>query len=47
VRLVREDTGADASVLFVVRDDGRASDLLYGVPMNTYEAYNNYGGKSL
>ena len=47
VRLVREDTGADAQVLFVVRDDGRASDLLYGVPMNTYEAYNNYGGRSL
>ncbi|MDX6412412.1 MAG: hypothetical protein QOE91_1928, partial [Gaiellaceae bacterium] len=47
IRLVREDTGADASVLFVLRDDGRASDLLYGVPINTYEAYNNYGGKSL
>ena len=47
VRLVREDTGSDSSVIFVVRDDGRASDLLYSVPMNTYEAYNSYGGKSL
>src|SRR5207253_2612663 len=47
VRLVREDTGSDASVIFVVRDDGRASDLVYGVPLNTYQAYNNYGGKSL
>src|SRR5712691_7274655 len=47
IRLVNETTGSDATVIFVVRDDGRASDLLYGVPLNTYEAYNNYGGKSL
>jgi Domain of unknown function (DUF4082)/Bacterial Ig-like domain len=46
-RLQRMDNGAENDVLFVVRDDSRASQLLYGVPFSTYEAYNNYGGKSL
>src|SRR5207245_1840388 len=27
--------------------DSRSSDLLYGVPFTTYEAYNSAGGKSL
>jgi hypothetical protein len=35
------------TVLLVVRDDQRRSELLYGVPDTTYQAYNNYGGKSL
>ncbi|MDX6490559.1 MAG: hypothetical protein QOD43_804, partial [Gaiellaceae bacterium] len=47
VRLVRDDDGAENMILFVVRDDGRATPLLYGVPFSTYEGYNNYGGKSL
>ena len=47
VKLVRSDNGAQNEILFVVREDGRASKLLYGVPFATYEAYNNYGGKSL
>src|SRR5690242_8674997 len=47
VRLQRNDNGSENEILFVVRDDGRHSDLLYGVPFATYEAYNNYGGKSL
>src|SRR5207248_6013417 len=47
IRLVRTDTGWDTNVLVAVRDDSRASNLLYGVPFSTYEAYNNYGGKSL
>jgi hypothetical protein len=46
VRLVRNDNGAENEILFVVRDDARASPLLYGIPFSTYEAYNNYGGKS-
>ena len=46
LRLVRNDTGADTHVLFVVRDDDRASQVLYGVPFTTYQAYNNWGGKS-
>jgi hypothetical protein len=47
VHLVRLDTGTDNQIMFVVRDDARASDLLYGVAMATYQSYNNYGGKSL
>jgi hypothetical protein len=47
LRLVREDNGSDSHVLVVVRDDARRSDLLYTVTDTTYQAYNNYGGKSL
>ena len=47
VHLVRLDTGTDNQVMFVVRDDARASNLLYGVAFSNYQSYNNYGGKSL
>jgi fibronectin type 3 domain-containing protein len=47
IRVARHDTGADTNVLVVVRDDERHADVLYGVPDTTYQAYNNYGGKSL
>ncbi len=45
-RLVRTDNGAENEILFVVRNDSSSSALFYGVPFATYEAYNNYGGKS-
>lgn len=32
---------------FVVREDGRTSDVLVNIPFATYQAYNNFGGKSL
>jgi hypothetical protein len=47
LRLVRADNGNDNNVLMVVRNDGSTSDVLYGVPTATYQAYNNYGDKSL
>ena len=47
LRLVRTDTGADTQVLFVVRDDDRPSQILYGLPFTTYQAYNDWGGKSV
>jgi N,N-dimethylformamidase beta subunit-like protein/concanavalin A-like lectin/glucanase superfamily protein len=34
-------------VPFVVRDDARQASLLYQQPVNTYQAYNSWGGKSL
>ncbi len=42
-------TGEQTAVVFTVRDDGRRpeSDLLYVLPVNTYQAYNIFGGKSL
>jgi hypothetical protein len=47
IRLVREDTGADNQILLVVRDDSRKAQIVYGVGFSTFQAYNNYGGKSL
>jgi hypothetical protein len=47
LRLVRDDTGTDYQILLSVRDDARAADILYGVAFTNYQAYNNYGGKSL
>lgn len=43
------DTGIDNHILFVVRDDNRVPEakVLFVVPTATYQAYNNWGGKSL
>jgi N,N-dimethylformamidase beta subunit-like protein len=40
-------SGKQSYIIFVVRDDSRASDLLFQQSTNTYQAYNNWGGKSL
>ncbi len=45
--LTRADDGRQSSVPFVVRDDRRRADILYQYSLSTYQAYNNYGGKSL
>jgi len=47
--LVRITTpaGDTAYAQFVVRDDHRSSQILAVLPVNTYHAYNNWGGKSL
>ncbi len=34
-------------IIFVVRDDSRVAALLYQQPVNTYQAYNDWGGVSL
>ena len=34
-------------ITFVVRNDGRASDLMFQTSVSTYQAYNAWGGKSL
>jgi fibronectin type 3 domain-containing protein len=47
IRLVREDTGTDNQILLAVRDDSRKAQVVYGVGFATFQAYNNYGGKSL
>jgi hypothetical protein len=47
LHVVRTDNGNDANILFVVRNDSSTSDVLYSVPTSTYQAYNNYGDKSL
>ena len=43
-------TASDGSVgyvVFVVRDDSSNADILYQLPVTTWQAYNGWGGKSL
>ncbi len=46
-RLRRPDTGGDSHVVFVVRDDARSSDVLFQTSDTTWQAYNNYGDRSM
>ena len=40
-------SGQTQWVVFVVRDDGAAADIVFQVPTTTWQAYNYWGGKSL
>jgi hypothetical protein len=40
-------TGKQSYIVFVVRDDQRPSDLLFQSSVTTYQAYNDWGGRSL
>ena len=44
---VRDDTGGDSQIVFVVRDDASHSDMLVQTSDATWQAYNTYGGNSL
>ncbi|HZR97380.1 MAG TPA: N,N-dimethylformamidase beta subunit family domain-containing protein [Chloroflexota bacterium] len=47
VRLLATNEARDVGyILFVVRDDNQPADLVYKLPVNTYQAYNNWGDKS-
>jgi hypothetical protein len=47
-RLVREDgASGESHIVFIVRDDSGASDLLFQTSDTTWQAYNSYGGNSL
>ena len=47
-KLVREDgTPGMSHIVFVVRDDNGASELLFQTSDTTWQAYNDYGGNSL
>jgi hypothetical protein len=47
-KLVRDGGASDGShVFFIVRDDDGGSDLLFQTQDTTWQAYNQYGGKSL
>jgi hypothetical protein len=45
--LVRNDTGGESLIPFVVRNDASHSDILYQTSDETEQAYNSYGGNSL
>ena len=47
VKLTTGTTLTQQYAIFVVRDDSRASDILMIESVNTYQAYNVWGGKSL
>jgi hypothetical protein len=46
-RLTAADSGKQSYVIFVVRDDAHSHDILFQLPLTTYQAYNYWGGKSL
>ncbi len=45
--LVRNDTGGNSHIPFVVRDDASTSPILMQTNDATWQAYNDYGGNSL
>jgi hypothetical protein len=45
--LVRNDTGGDSHIVFVVRTDAGHSAILFQTADETWQAYNGYGGNSL
>lgn len=47
VRLTGNRSGKQSFIIFVVRDDSRPSTFLFQLSTNTFQAYNNWGGKSL
>lgn len=47
VKLTAEPTGEESYILFIVRDDRRPSTYLVQASVTTYQAYNNWGGRSL
>jgi len=44
---LKNDQGYERYIIFVVRDDQSKSDLLFQCSVNTYQAYNEWGGKNL
>lgn len=45
--LANDASGWQSYIIFVVRDDARASDVLMQCSVNTYQAYNGWGGRSI
>ena len=46
-KVIRDDTQGASHILFIVRKDAGASDLLLQTSDATWQAYNGYGGNSL
>ena len=47
VKLAGSQSHKQRYIMFVVRNDGRSSDLMFQASVSTYQAYNAWGGKSL
>lgn len=46
VKLTGSASGKQSYIIFVIREDDRRSDLLFQSSVTTFQAYNNWGGKS-
>lgn len=46
-KLTQTTSTKQSYIIFCVRDDARSAPALYIQPVTTYQAYNNWGGKSL
>jgi hypothetical protein len=46
-KLTATQSGKEASIIFVVREDDRPSPYLFQSSVTTFQAYNNWGRKSL
>ncbi len=46
VKLTGSTSGKQSYIIFVVREDERPSDFLFQSSVTTFQAYNNWGGKS-
>jgi hypothetical protein len=46
-KLTTSRTGKQSYIIFAVRDDDRQSDILFQSSVTTFQAYNNWGHKSL
>jgi hypothetical protein len=46
-KLTRTDTGGASHIFFIVRDDTGASEMVFQTSDTTWQAYNDYGGRSL
>ena len=45
-KLTGSTSGKQSYIIFVVREDGRPADFLFQSSVTTFQAYNNWGGKS-
>ena len=47
VKLEEQEQKKQSYIIFVVRDDEAVADILFQLPVTTYQAYNYWGGKCL
>ena len=47
VKLEEQENKKQSYIIFVVRDDEASADILFQLPVTTYQAYNYWGGKCL
>ncbi len=46
-KVIRDNTGGASHIVFIIRNDAGHSDILFQTSDETWQAYNNWGGKAL